>query len=86
MLARKAGYHYGWDWGPRLVTSGIWRNVYLESWSKARITDIHLRQREVTAQKALLTDVVEVEAAEDIENVVITVTDKNNGRDRKSVV
>ena len=80
VFARKAGYHYGWDWGPRLVTSGIWRNVYLESCSKARITDIHLRQREVTSKKALLTDVVEVEADEDIENVVITVTDKNNER------
>ena len=79
VFARKAGYHYGWDWGPRLVTSGIWRSVYLESWSKARITDTYLRQKEVTAKKALLTDVVEVEAAEDIENVVITVTDKNNG-------
>lgn len=80
VFARKAGYHYGWDWGPRLVTSGIWRSVYLESWSKARITDVHLRQKEVTAKKALLSNVVEVEAAEDIENVVITVTDKNNGR------
>ena len=34
----------------------------------------------MTAKKALLTDVVEVEADEDIENVVITVTDKNNER------
>ena len=79
VFARKAGYHYGWDWGPRLVTTGIWRSVYLDSWNKARITDIHLRQKEVTAKKALLTDVVEVETAEDIENALITVTDKNNG-------
>lgn len=33
VFARKAGYHYGWDWGPRLVTSGIWRPVYLEGWA-----------------------------------------------------
>ena len=31
IFARKAGYHYGWDWGPRLVTSGIWRPVYIEA-------------------------------------------------------
>ena len=32
MLTRKAPYHYGWDWGPRFVTSGIWRPVALEAW------------------------------------------------------
>ncbi len=80
VFARKAGYHYGWDWGPRLVTAGIWRAVYLESWSKARITNLHLRQREVSARKALLTDVVEVESDVDVELAVITVTNKADGR------
>ena len=32
---RKAPYQYGWDWGPRLVTSGIWRSVLLEEDSHA---------------------------------------------------
>jgi beta-mannosidase len=27
---RKAQYHFGWDWGPKLVTCGIWRNVRLQ--------------------------------------------------------
>ena len=26
-VTRKAMYHYGWDWGPRLATSGIWKAV-----------------------------------------------------------
>ena len=34
MWARKAPYHYGWDWGPRFVTSGIWRPVALETWDE----------------------------------------------------
>lgn len=80
VFARKAGYHYGWDWGPRLVTSGIWRDVYLEAWNDIRISNIHLRQRDVNARKAVVTDVVEVEADHDIDNAVITVIDKGNGR------
>ncbi len=31
-FTRKASYHFGWDWAPRLITSGIWRNVYLMSY------------------------------------------------------
>ena len=27
---RKAQYHWGWDWGPKLMTAGPWRPVRLE--------------------------------------------------------
>ncbi len=30
---RKAQYSFGWDWGPRLTTSGIWRNIFIEAYS-----------------------------------------------------
>ena len=80
VFARKAGYHYGWDWGPRLVTSGIWRSVYLESWDRVRITDVHLRQQQVSAKRAQLTNVVEVEADEDTPAVTISISDKDSGR------
>jgi beta-mannosidase len=26
-FTRKAAYQYGWDWGPRVLTVGIWRPV-----------------------------------------------------------
>ena len=26
---RKAQYHFGWDWAPKIITSGIWRDVEL---------------------------------------------------------
>jgi beta-mannosidase len=35
---RKAQYSYGWDWGVRLPTSGIWRPAYIERYSRARLT------------------------------------------------
>lgn len=31
-FCRKAAYHFGWDWGPRFVTAGIWQDIYLQSW------------------------------------------------------
>ncbi|MBN1385005.1 MAG: glycoside hydrolase family 2 protein [Elusimicrobia bacterium] len=36
---RKAQYSYGWDWGPRIAQTGIWRDVYLEFIDKAKITN-----------------------------------------------
>jgi beta-mannosidase len=40
LYVRKAQYHYGWDWGPTLLTAGIWRPLWLEAYS-ARIADVH---------------------------------------------
>lgn len=65
IFARKAGYHYGWDWGPRLVTSGIWRPIYMEGWNNARISNIFYEQENVTARKAQINARVEVEASAD---------------------
>ena len=60
---RKAAYEYGWDWGPRFVTSGIWRPVRVEAWDKVRIADFAIRQRDVSKEVAHLDAEVEVEAA-----------------------
>ena len=37
---RKMACNFGWDWGPTLVTSGIWRPIRLESWSAARLAQV----------------------------------------------
>ncbi|MFI6630626.1 glycoside hydrolase family 2 protein [Nonomuraea fuscirosea] len=37
---RKMAAGFGWDWGPTLVTAGIWRPVRLESWSTARLAQV----------------------------------------------
>jgi beta-mannosidase len=60
MLTRKAPYHYGWDWGPRFVTSGIWRKVALRAWSGARISDLHIVQNSLSTDEADLTAVFEI--------------------------
>ena len=41
---RKAPYQWGWDWGPKLPTSGIWRSIRLAGYSAARIEDVRVTQ------------------------------------------
>ncbi|MET0945469.1 MAG: sugar-binding domain-containing protein, partial [Flavobacterium sp.] len=31
---RKAQYHFGWDWGPKFTTCGIWKTPRLEAYDK----------------------------------------------------
>ena len=40
VYVRKAQYHYGWDWGPCLLTVGPWQPVWLEN-AATRIVDMH---------------------------------------------
>ena len=78
VYTRKAGYHFGWDWGPRLVSSGLWRPVYLTVWDDARIENLQLKQNSVSEKEASLTAVFEIEA-----NAVneATVTIQNDGNE-----
>lgn len=60
---RKAPYQYGWDWGPRFVTEGIWQPVRLETWDALRIESFHIHQQRVNAETATLAAELEVEAS-----------------------
>lgn len=79
---RKAAYEYGWDWGPRFVTSGIWRPVRIEAWDKARIADFAIHQRDVSREVAHLDAEVEVQASAD-GPAKITVEYVDAGKSRK---
>ncbi|WP_129843269.1 glycoside hydrolase family 2 protein [Streptomyces sp. RFCAC02] len=37
---RKMACNFGWDWGPDLVTAGIWRPVSIERWHTARLAAV----------------------------------------------
>ena len=67
---RKAPYQYGWDWGPRFVTSGIWKPVSLNGWDNARIEDLHIRQNKLSKENADLSAIVEVVATQPIDATV----------------
>ncbi|WP_423463857.1 glycoside hydrolase family 2 protein [Promicromonospora sp. MS192] len=42
---RKMACNFGWDWGPTLVTAGLWRPVRIESWSVARLAETRVEVR-----------------------------------------
>lgn len=44
IFTRKAAYHYGWDWSPRLVTCGIWRDAYMEVYEDNKINNVYISQ------------------------------------------
>jgi len=50
---RKAPYQFGWDWGPQLPPIGVWKDIRLEGYSGARLSEIHLRQDHANGQVAV---------------------------------
>ena len=62
IYSRKAPYSYGWDWGIRLATSGIWRPVTLELYDAASIEDYFVHQESVTKELAKVNNILEVKS------------------------
>lgn len=65
VFTRKAQFQYGWDWGPTLNTSGIWKPVLITSWNDMKLKDVYFKLEEITVESALLT--VEYTISSDIE-------------------
>lgn len=61
VFVRKAQYHFGWDWGPRFVTSGIWKPIKLQMWNNAKINNVKFAQK-LSQQQAILDFTTEIEA------------------------
>ena len=58
---RKAAYHFGWDWGPRFVTCGIWRPIMIRAWNSARITNASTSTLLINDSIAKMATIVEIE-------------------------
>ena len=70
VFTRKAAYHYGWDWGPRLVTSGIWRPITLLSWDDFRISELLLSQQ-LNGEVAAVMAQIEIESSIENANAIL---------------
>ncbi|MGM0376692.1 MAG: glycoside hydrolase family 2 protein, partial [Bacteroidota bacterium] len=71
VFSRKAGFHYGWDWGPRFVTSGIWRPIELRAWNLIHLDAVHIQQQNISDEAAHLNARLTFEAIEDADIKVI---------------
>lgn len=64
---RKPCYQYGWDWAPKLVTMGIWKKVYIESFEDIQINYVWARNRFISDKKAIVNFAVALDIPEVIE-------------------
>lgn len=77
MYSRKAQFHYGWDWGPRFVTCGIWRDIELKGWDDFKINNVQVIQKNVSAQKADIYTNINISSDSDKKvSVNVSVDDK----------
>jgi beta-mannosidase len=65
VFARKAQYQYGWDWGPRLVTCGIWKPIKLIAWNQVKIESVYACTKEIKDSIAKVDLIFELNCAEE---------------------
>jgi beta-mannosidase len=67
VFVRKAQCHFGWDWGPRFVTSGIYKKAALHFWENATISNIKTNQKIVNDEVATVEFGMEIYSALDMQ-------------------
>ena len=60
IMVRKAQYHFGWDFAPRFVTCGIWKDIELVGWDYSKIENIFFRTDSINNNIAYLSGKIEI--------------------------
>lgn len=81
---RKSPATFGWDWGPVLLTQGIWRSMYLEAVPVARLGDVHVRQTHADGRVRLGVE-IETEGQATRAEVVVRLGDAEVARTEAEV-
>ncbi|MBQ9508265.1 MAG: glycoside hydrolase family 2 protein [Bacteroidales bacterium] len=54
VFLRNPPYQAGWDWGPKMVTCGFSKIIYLNQWKDFTISNLHIRQNHLCEEEAHL--------------------------------
>jgi len=60
VFSRKAPYQFGWDWGPELITCGLWKPVFLLGWNDFKMENIQVVQRSLSDESAQMRIAIEI--------------------------
>ena len=67
---RKAAYHYGWDWGPRYITAGIWQDIELNIWETAKIENTSYKIEKLDSSIAVINAIVKINSTENFKGEI----------------
>lgn len=88
---RKAHYMFGWDWGPKLPDSGIWRDIYITGYVWGKLEDVMISQHGTDKQWEVLVDTEVTNFSQDEYTIQYTLTAPNGevqykGENKKIIV
>ncbi|MFT4525371.1 MAG: beta-mannosidase [Bacteroidia bacterium] len=84
-FSRKAGYQFGWDWGPRMLSMGPWKPVKVIGWDDARMVSFRTTQDTLLENRMNGTGYFTIEAAK-AGRAELTIAVPGQSTQKKSVV
>ncbi len=74
-IVRKPQFHFGWDFGPKLLLCGITKQIEIIAYDEARFTNIHIEQLKVTESLAECKTTFTIHSDKDREaNIIFEMT------------
>ncbi|WP_430413236.1 beta-mannosidase [Kordia sp.] len=73
VFTRKAQFQYGWDWGPIVNTSGIWKPIKITSWNHMKLDDVYFKQEKLTDSLATLTVAYTISSDKDVKEATFEI-------------
>jgi len=66
VMVRKPAFHFGWDWAPKLVPTGIYQPISLQMWNQNRFEDFFIEQTKLADKQADLNAIFEISSSFDM--------------------